>query len=176
MKKLLLLFVSILTLTSCNKDDDSDGMTDPVNVTTDDLIGEWTMTDFELNAISSTSFDGQTITQPSTSTGQNIDVSLTLSDNPNEFIFEGSLDVLLEFTNPFGQDVSQIIPTEAESGLGTGEWTLDGDMIIFDNGTSFLVQSIDSNNLTLIEIKETITSVEGFSVTIDSETTLIFTK
>lgn len=172
MRKLLLIFVLSLSVLSCSSDDDSNDLVDndivttvdPDIITTEDpiiipdegevifnsniipegdtftveeseLAGEWEVTDLTQNI--------STPIITLTGTGVNIDATITITDNPNDFAYEGNIDVSF----PGFSDQ----PLDTESLDLNGEWTLLNDNILTVDDAIIFINSIDENNLVLTQ-------------------------
>lgn len=184
MKKLLLLFVSVLLLTSCDKEDDSTNDTSNTASNTDLFVGTWTMTDLQSQASASYAYLSQSFETPITISGKDINVELIISEDPNEYNSDGSLTVITEFTDPFGNDISEETETQSLEELEAGTWEIIGDTILFTSVSgeisTLIIESIDENNLVLKEMKNETETNSDFGVELDvtlsTESTFTFVK
>ena len=117
LSKLILLAMVAVLLTNCKKDD-------PVNASP---VGTWKMTDINCND-GRTSFEllGTPVTTTYSFHGTEYNTTTTFTENPNEFTSTGSYK--FEITTVFlGQSDTQT--TEVDAFAGTGEWSINGDIL-----------------------------------------------
>ena len=139
-KSLLIVLVTV-SFMSCSSDDDSSN--NSTNDTSGTLVGTWALESFDYSGNTTSTITGQSISSDFTGVAENIDYSITFTDNPNEFVTGGSYDI--EMSNTF---LGQTITTnESFNGVESeGGWEQNGNTIIVngslvDSGTSFPVNN-----------------------------------
>ena len=173
---LLTVCATLFMLSSCTNDD-------PVNEP--DITGTWNLTEI--------TYSGTTVTEGSvqgfdfssslefTGTGHDIDLQLTFSSDPNEYVTDGSYGVYLEGTMttdgetiPFAQDLSDIIL------LNTGSWSIEDDMITFSDGSNGAVEySIIqlAENIFIIDVSQSTSEEQsGITVTVTVDGSMSFSR
>ena len=149
--KLIVLLFASLFFYGCDSDDDPgfEGS----------LIGDWRMTSIEYEGVTKTEVQSIPVETTFDVVGKNIDVVMTFTDSPNEFVSSGSYDVDLNFTI-FGQTTTQTTSIEDfESG---GTWSRTGEKLTID-GSLFSISleeepatdDIGSVEVTIIELTDT---------------------
>ncbi|TVZ52126.1 hypothetical protein OD90_1290 [Dokdonia sp. Hel_I_53] len=122
------MFLAAITFASCSSDDDNS-----FNIDESLIVGEWTITDFDYDVDTTTSFEGQSITASATAVGSNFDYNIIFNKD-NTLVADGSYDVTLE-TTVAGQSVGT--ETTTVSNIETsGEWSIDGDQLTFSGFTT----------------------------------------
>jgi|GEM_PF-1366347 len=120
-KLLVVVLLAIPLFYGCSSDDDpgSDGS----------LLGDWRMTSMDYDGEIETDFQGIPITTRFEGVGKNLDIVMTFTESPNEFVASGSYDLELTFSG-LGQTETETTSIEDfESG---GTWSLSGEKLTLD--------------------------------------------
>lgn len=168
MKNLRLLFLAILVVfTSCSSDDDN-----TIDLTAD-ITGAWNLTEFEFEGGSEITFEGQTIAITFTGIGKDFDAQVTFASNPNTYVTSGSYTLVytVEFMGFTESDEADI---DIEDELGSGQWSIQGNEIIFENniGEDQNAQIVLLTQNKMVLIGEIGMDIDGFIVTVNSEMVL----
>lgn len=123
MKKLsILLVIFLVTFSSCSEDGDSS----PVAIS-EDIVGTWNMVDYDYSGVTTTTFQGQTVSADFIGEAFDINYKLTFAESPNELISEGSFKIKLT-TTINGQ--TSVDDTQVDDFLTTGSWEIkNGELI-----------------------------------------------
>ncbi|HZV69078.1 MAG TPA: lipocalin family protein [Saprospiraceae bacterium] len=113
--KFTLLLLVVISMIQCKKD--------PATIS---MAGQWKMTDIHCDdGVSVTDVLGTEITQTYTYHGIEYNTVTTFTENPNNFSSTGTYT--FEITTVFfGQSTTEEV--EADAFLGSGEWSIDGDV------------------------------------------------
>ncbi|MBL4663748.1 MAG: hypothetical protein JKY22_09405 [Flavobacteriaceae bacterium] len=140
--KLLLIFISILTLVSCKKDDG--GGEDSFLLSVENLIGSYDHTFFESNKVINGVFQGFPVTVTTTTTADTYDGEITFLED-GTFTTSGAFRKIITMTDGTNTTLTEVIRVLGESGsftLDANEQTitLSGfDSDNFDNGTYIFI-------------------------------------
>lgn len=174
MKKLILLLflASTTAFVSCSGDDDS------VSIEIDEslIAGEWDLTALSVeNGKTTTVAQGQTVSLDYTNVGKDFTLETVFSDNtdPKTFVSTGGY-VSVVTTTVAGQSTTQEQPIS--DFLGTGEWRVEGNMLITTSDgkeQAAEITVLDSETMSLkSEINE---SFEQSGVSVTTTGTLFYT-
>ncbi len=160
-EKVLFVLVVMLFIGGCAKEDDTTEISGSV-------VGVWNCTALNYSGTTVTELMGQSITSNFTGEGQNIDFTLTFSENPNTATSSGTYDIFLT-TTTLGQTQTQTIPDiEFEY---TGTWSQNGnDLTIVKDGVPATATIVAMTETTL---EVNITDVETSSINEATVTTTI---
>lgn len=179
-KLFLVVLLAIPLFDSCSSDDDpgSDGS----------LLGDWQMTNMDYDGETETNFQGIPITTTFEGVGKNLDVVMTFTESPNEFVTSGSYDVELTFS-VFGQTETET--TSIEDFESDGTWSLAGEKLTLD-GSLFALSfddepvNDDSFEVTIEELTQTTLRLsmkateeftqDGVDVSATITSSLVFTR
>lgn len=184
MKKLLFLFTSILILSSCSKDDDSSNEGGSSVVNANNFVGTWELTDIQTEATANTFFV-QNIEIPLTISTEDYNMSAVISEDPNEYNFDGTVTLKTEFTNPLNNEVvATELKDQSLEGLDSGSWEIIGNSVIFTpttgDSSTLTIQSLNENILILKQVNEVTETNSDFGIeldiTVSSESIITFTK
>jgi len=152
MKKLkfLLLVTFIALLSSCTSNDNN------VNITDNDLIGEWNLTEFRLDNGSVTyTEDGNSQSGTFSFTGSNFNATLTFGENPKVVTAAGTFTISSTATY-MGQtetDSEDIDTSDAPNGMAGSNWSLNNGVLTFSqNGENVQAEVIGFDG-TVLELK-----------------------
>lgn len=158
--KLFLFVLSISIFSSCSDSSNS------VDVTADDLVGVWNLTDINGEGTSTTTINGQSITADVTTTGRDYDFTTEITTNPNTISGTGSY-VAISTSTFLGQTVTEEQLLTSISGLDSGTWSLDGNIITTIVGgetNQIVVEQVTDNLLVLGATFEETQQIQGISV------------
>lgn len=170
--KLFLFVLSISFFSSC-----TDNST-PIDVSSDDLLGIWNITDFNFEGTTSATLAGQTITSTFVNTGRDYDFTVEFTSNPNTIASSGSY-VSISTVTVAGQTFTEEVPVNSISGLDSGTWSLNGNVITTTVGgesSEMVIDQITSNLLVLKAVVEENQSAQGADITILGNLTLTLEK
>ncbi len=168
--KLTLITLFIATIASCSSDDDNS------NAITADITGVWQGESFDYSGATTTEVLGESITADFVAETENIDYTLTFSENPNEVVADGSYDVVLT-TTVAGQTTTQTVP--GTDFLNSGSWELTNNTITFmvDGETSeATIQTLTDNLLVLVVAETQDISQQGITASTTIDAVLTFTR
>ncbi len=184
-KKILLLVVTALILTSCGSDDESVNLT----VTEALLVGDWNVVDLDSEIKTKANAEGFSVESVTTAIGEDFDFVYSFSQNPNIVTTEGSYTLVTTTTVNGRTESTRNENIGSVDGLNSGTWTLDGNIItIQDNNSSSSEESfINSiNKAEIIEFSENSMKIkiadkqdineDGLNINIDIEFFLTFER
>lgn len=167
---------------SCNTDD---GESD----TSADLVGTWAVTSLEYDGTTSFYFLGETINTSFDGVGQNLDLTFTFSENPNEYSAEGYYDIILDFTV---NGMSETETTSVDNLQQEGTWERNGNILFIDGEIIDLDVYIPArdttgmSDLTILELTDTTLRLgqkvseqvteEGITVSVSISSEFVFTR
>ena len=172
MKKInyLLAILLITFATSCSKDDDK-------TVQNQDILGVWNMTGVHCNdGVTTTESAGGEISSEYTFYGTDINATATFSENPNEFLSQGTYtEVLTTYINgvEFSSD-EYILPY---STIGT--WSINGNVLAISSNMGTLDAEIIELSSTVLKFKHELYNQEtlnGMTITQSATTYYEFSK
>lgn len=168
--KLTLIALFVATITSCSSDDDNS------STISAGITGTWQGESFDYSGSTTTEILGESITADFVAETENIDYTLTFSENPNEVVADGSYDVVLT-TTVAGQTTTQAVP--GTDFLNSGSWDLTNTTLTFmvDGETSeATVQTLTDNLLVLVISETQDISQQGITATTTIDALLTFTR
>ncbi|MEL7005708.1 MAG: lipocalin family protein [Bacteroidota bacterium] len=162
--KLFFILLAVTIFSACSDDEDAP------NISEDLLVGDWELTDLDYSGTSVLTVPGlgEGITSTFEGTGLNLNLDLTFTTDPNEFITQGDYGVRL-VTTIEGQEV--VNELENADFINNGTWTRDGNILTV---TSTLggpqeatIISVDQNSFTLgYDFEETVTELGVTNTTV----------
>lgn len=152
-KHFLILCVAV-SFAACSTDDDNSNNND----TSGELVGTWDLISLDYNGNTFTSMDGQGFNIDFVGFAENIDYSLTFTENPNEFLAGGSYDINASST--FEGQTTTI--NESFDGVSSeGTWEQNGNILtvegtLVDAGTTLPVNmDIETAPTVISELTDT---------------------
>ena len=170
--KLFLFVLSVSILSSCSDSSNS------VDVTADDLLGVWNLTDINGQGTSTTTFNGQTITADVTTTGRDYDFTTEFTANPNTVSGTGSY-IGISTATFAGQTVTEEQLLSSIAGLDSGTWSLNGNIITVEVGgetSEMIVEEVTNNLLVLTAAFEETQEFQGISINISGTIRIVLEK
>ncbi len=173
--KILLLITIVAFLTACESNDNSD-----INITNEDLVGEWNVTAQTLDITTTGNFQGIALTSKTTGYGKDFDFTYTFSKNPNIVAVKGKYTSVTT-TSILGQpDNTQEIEVHSVDGFDSGTWNLSGNTISITDSSNLTgiadVIEFTGNRIKLqLTINET-ESINGANVSVSGEMFLTLEK
>lgn len=169
--KFMILFVAVLGLFSCSKDDAPDSSTP---ATTGNIAGTWEVTGLTYNGTSSMSQGGQTITTNYDAVGLEFNNSTVTFNSDGTFQSAGN-GIVVEMTMTFmGQTITQEM--SAPGFLSEGTYSINGSAmtVVNANGTTqdCTIEELTATTLHLSGHKNT--TVNGGQVDLNYD--MVFTK
>lgn len=134
LKFFLLGFLTLGGLVSCSSDDDAA----TISASASDIVGTWNLTDFRSMTSSTVTVQGQTLTSSSSVVGNEFDLTIEFSENPNIVTSEGSYRINFT-TNVLGQETSgsQVIELEDfDESILRGTWGISEDGQFLENSNT----------------------------------------
>lgn len=150
--KLCMALFLITSLVGCSSDDDGG------NDTSASLVGTWAVTSLEYEGSTSFDFLGETVNTDFNGVGQNFDLDITFTENPNEYTTEGSYDVVLDFTV---NGMTETETTSVDNLEGEGTWERNGNILLIDGSIIDidvdvpLADTMEMGESTILELTET---------------------
>ncbi|WP_323787666.1 hypothetical protein [Psychroserpens sp.] len=127
MKKLHVLFIALaLVFTACSSDDNNTNNDPGDGDVNGELLGLWNAVDVLYTGDTVVEVAGQTIVTDFVGESYDVDFTLEFTENPNEYVSEGSYSVELTSTT-LGQ--TQVFDVPNLEFIGDGTWTRDGNEI-----------------------------------------------
>ncbi|WP_299184250.1 hypothetical protein [uncultured Aquimarina sp.] len=167
MKKLILLLflASTTAFISCGNDDDS------VSIEIDEslIAGEWNLTQLSVdNGRTTTVVEGQSASVDYTTVGKDFTLETTFNDatDPKTYSSTGGYTAVIT-TTVLGQSTTQEQPIT--DFLGTGEWRVEGNLLITTTNGVEQVSEITELNSEIMSLKVEIN--ESFEISGSSVTT-----
>lgn len=158
--KLVFAFTLVFSLASCSSDD-SDGPS-----TSGDLLGVWIADDVNYSGSTVTEAQGQTLTADFVGEAYDVDFTLTITENPNNIVSDGSYSIELT-TTVLGQSSTQDV-TGIEF-LETGTWSRDGNQLtITANGESSVGTIAELTDSTLVIEVDQVEDLSEQGISIES--------
>ena len=156
MNKLGKVFIALFITTSfasCTSDDN------PVNDTLGTIAGNWNITSLDYQGETLTEFSDETISRSFHGIGQNFNASIVFTENPNEYIDNGSYEIV-ETVNETGiGETTALITRDFQF---EGAWNRNQNTISFDGEPSFInpavpvsVLEVIMNDANIVELTET---------------------
>jgi hypothetical protein len=170
---LLIAFITVLSACETNENPD-------VNITADDIVGSWNVTDFTIEVSTSVTAQNVTATSKTSGYGKDFDFIYTFSENPNVASGQGSYTSVTTTEIPGQQDIVQELVVNSIDGLDEGSWSLEGssitiidpnnqsstaDIISFSGDKLILKQSVDQDQ-----------NINGSTITITGEAFITLEK
>jgi len=169
-KTLLVLFLSI-TIFSCDSDDGA--LVIPAADVSGEILGTWEMIDLNYTGSNTVTTQGQAIPSTYVGVGENMNNSISFTENPNDLLAQGTYDIELTSTT-YGQTTTQ---TQTDLPLlPNSTWSKNGTtLILTSNGedTPFTILELSATTLKFQQDSDEIITQQG--VTIDNSLTLIVT-
>lgn len=121
--KFLFAFALLASFTSCDPDEI------PMD---EEILGTWKITAVDLQGTATTTDNNGDVTEADVmGTGFDMDLQITIEENPNNYSVEGDFSVMVEYTI---DNVSYEIPFEEAGFIDAGTWVIDNDVLIVDGG------------------------------------------
>ncbi|MEP0265000.1 lipocalin family protein [Dokdonia sp.] len=168
--KLTLIILFTISVASCSSDDDSS------NPSSANISGIWQGESFDYTGTSTTEILGESITTSFVGETENINYTLTFSENPNEVIADGSYDVILTTTLE-GQTTTQTVP--GIDFLNSGSWELDGNTLTFivdGEASEATIETLTDNLLVLVISDTQEINQQGVTASTMIDAVLTFTR
>jgi len=148
----ILLIACVLCLWSCSSDDDSNGSDETINI-----VGTWSAVSVEFDTTSVVEINGQGGAVVCNGEGFDIDTQISFTEDPNQFVTEGDFSVLNDCT-PGGESVLEDVEA-----LGSGTWSLEGDLLILIEGEETIEANLDqiSEDQISLSFEEEVSFVDG---------------
>lgn len=134
LKYLIAISISMLLFSCSDKDDTADTL----------LAGNWYLESLDLTIDETTTLtDGTIIISNTVGVGYDLDYTNTFTENPNEFLKQGTISI--DLTTTTGNNVEQT--SIGSSGSHTFNWSLDGDKLeVIDFSGNIEIYTIHSLN------------------------------
>lgn len=143
-KSLLVCTLSVLLLFSCSKHDDS---SPSGNV----ITGSWKVTSISYTGTSETNVNGMDIKTDFVGAGEDLNLTLAFSENPNVYTANGSYHIVLHL-NLEGQDIPFDFPDLTFVDGGT--WSVSGKKVTITNQagatSTATVQQVDAHTVIML--------------------------
>ncbi len=173
--KLLTVFSFILFFVSCTSDD----MTSlDTNAKVSDLLGTWDLTEESQEGVASIILQGLPLTGAITSVSQDLNATITFSENPGVLTVAGSYTEII--TASFATLTrTEEIPVVLNNELSQGAWSLNQGVITLSGGNE--MQDINIIELTGTTLRIEIPIVrnvilEGNNIGLDTTIKMTFSK
>jgi len=162
--KLLFIALAVTLFSACNDDEDAPSISEEL------LVGDWELTDLDYSGTSVLTVPGldEGVTTTFEGTGLNLNLDLTFTTDPNEFITQGDYGVRL-VTVIEGQEI--VNELENADFINDGTWTRNGNTLTVTStlgGTQdATIISVDENNFTLgYNFQQTVTELGVTNTTV----------
>ncbi|MFY0599708.1 MAG: lipocalin family protein [Cyclobacteriaceae bacterium] len=121
---LILVLSIILTTSSCSEDEPEKASSN------EDLVGEWSLVNMEYSGTSSVESQGSVFETSFDGKGYDMDLTLTFTTDPNEYISSGSYSIALTIES---QGQTSTADWENQDFIAPGTWQISGNQLIVDS-------------------------------------------
>lgn len=167
LKKIIILFSSVLFIISCTTDEES--MAD-TNADAKNLIGTWLLSEITQDGKVETEIQGVPVSGTITSFGKDIDAQVTFTENPDNYTTSGSYTDVITI-KALGQTFNEEQLISINNILGNGSWTLNQGILTLTHSNDIqAAKIIELTSVTLkLEIEiEQLAALQGINGTIKS--------
>ena len=176
--KILLFFTAVLLLTGCQSNDNLD-----LSITNADLIGTWNLTSQTIeNGIIRVTSSGSTLAMTYSAEAQDLDMTYTFSESPNDLELQGSYKFTTTATYLGQTEVEEQLIDTSIAPIGTTSWVLNSNnTITITESTNSLptILTIEEFSTNYIKLKGVINESEsdnGDSITIKATINMTLEK
>ena len=146
--KLLLLSAVFVLFSACGgNDDDIIVMDEMTEDPPPSIIGEWQLTSMQLSGTSSETTKGSPVDATFTGFGKNMDFSIIFTEDPNEYVRDGTYTV--ELTTTIDGEISVDNSTHYVIDV-MGNWSIDNTELTMIDGLAFYSNITTLDDTTLI--------------------------
>ena len=152
--KYLFVIVLISSFMSCSEDD---------LLTEQELIGTWLLKEANLEGNATFTQGTDVTTADFTGEGYDLDLKITINENPKDYIVEGDINVLVTYDFD-GQTIE--LPIEEADFIDNGTWDITDDVLTVSNSTQ--VETANLGQLTETSMSLEWTYIESVTTTTGS--------
>ena len=164
----LFAFVLIFSFFSCAEDE---------LLTEQEILGTWLLKEANLKGNATFTQGNDVTTADFTGEGYDLDLKITINENPNDYTVEGDINVLVTY-NLDGQTIE--LPIEEADFIDNGNWDITDDVLTVSNSAQVETAVLGEITETTMSLEwtyvESVTTTTGSIIVHDVTGTYLFEK